>query len=48
MSKRELIQGIDKLEEEMRNSAKLLDFENAVKYRDHLKTLREKLEEKSF
>jgi excinuclease ABC subunit B len=48
MSKRELIKGIDKLEEEMRNSAKLLDFENAAKYRDHLKTLREKLEEKSF
>jgi excinuclease ABC subunit B len=48
MSKRELIKGIDKLEDEMRNSAKLLDFENAAKYRDHLKTLREKLEEKSF
>lgn len=46
MSKKELIRAIDKLEEEMHGAAKLLDFENAALYRDHLKTLREKLEEK--
>ena len=46
MSKRDLIRSIDKLEEEMHNAAKLLDFENAALYRDHLKSLREKLEEK--
>lgn len=48
MTKRDLIRAIDKLEEEMHNSAKLLDFENAAKYRDHLKLLREKLEEKTL
>ena len=48
MSKRDLIRSIDKLEEEMHNAAKLLDFENAALYRDHLKSLREKLEEKQF
>ena len=47
MTKREIIKAIDKLEEEMKDSAKLLDFENAALYRDHLKTLREKLEEKT-
>ena len=46
MSKKDLIRAIDRLEEEMHNSAKLLDFENAVKYRDQLRSLREKLEEK--
>lgn len=46
MSKKDLIRAIDRLEEEMHNSAKLLDFENAAKYRDQLKSLREKLEEK--
>ncbi len=46
MSKRDLIRAIDRMEEEMHNSAKLLDFENAAKYRDQLKSLREKLEEK--
>jgi excinuclease UvrABC helicase subunit UvrB len=30
----------------MRNSAKALDFEKAALYRDHLKSLRERLEEK--
>jgi len=47
MSKRELIKAIDRLEQEMQSSAKLLDFENAALYRDHLKSLREKLEEKN-
>ncbi|MDA0771338.1 MAG: excinuclease ABC subunit UvrB [Cyanobacteria bacterium] len=46
MSKRDLIQAIDKLEDEMKDAAKSLDFENAALYRDHLKSLREKLEEK--
>jgi excinuclease ABC subunit B len=46
LSKRELIRGIDKLEQEMHQSAKSLDFENAALYRDHLKSLRERLEEK--
>lgn len=46
LTKREIIKAIDKLEEEMHNAAKLLDFENAVLYRDKLKSLREKLEEK--
>lgn len=48
MTKREMIQAVDKFEEEMKNSAKLLDFENAALYRDHLRSLREKLEEKSI
>ena len=48
LSKRELIRGIDKLEKEMHESAKELDFENAALYRDHLKSLRERLEEKSL
>jgi excinuclease ABC subunit B len=46
LTKKEIIRGIDKLEEEMRNSAKALDFEKAALYRDHLKSLRERLEEK--
>lgn len=48
MTKREMIRAIDKLEEEMHGAAKQLDFENAALYRDNLKTLREKLEEKSL
>ncbi len=47
MTKRELIQSINKFEEEMHNSAKQLDFETAAKYRDQLKSFREKLEEKA-
>ncbi len=46
LTKKEIIRGIDKLEEEMRNSAKAFDFEKAALYRDHLKSLRERLEEK--
>lgn len=46
LTKKEIIRGIDKLEEEMKNSAKALDFEKAALYRDHLKSLRERLEEK--
>lgn len=47
MSKKDIIKAIDKIEEEMHNSAKSLDFENAALYRDQLKSLREKLEEKN-
>ncbi len=47
MSKRDIIQAISRFEEEMHGSAKDLDFENAALYRDHLKSLREKLEEKA-
>lgn len=47
MTKREIIQTINKFEEEMHNSAKQLDFETAAKYRDQLKSFREKLEEKA-
>jgi excinuclease ABC subunit B len=46
LTKKEIIRGIDKLEEEMQKSAKGLDFEKAALYRDHLKSLRERLEEK--
>lgn len=47
LTKKEIIRGIDKLEEEMQASAKGLDFEKAALYRDHLKSLRERLEEKA-
>lgn len=47
MTKREIIQAINKFEEEMHSSAKQLDFETAAKYRDQLKSFREKLEEKN-
>ncbi len=46
LTKKEIIRGIDKLEEEMKISAKSLDFEKAALYRDHLRSLRERLEEK--
>jgi excinuclease ABC subunit B len=46
MNKKDLIRAIDRLEEEMHSSAQALDFENAAKYRDKLKSLRERLEEK--
>lgn len=46
MSKKDLVRAIDKLEDEMHSSAKNLDFESAAKYRDKLKSLREKLEER--
>jgi excinuclease ABC subunit B len=46
LSKRELIRAIDKLEAQMHDSAKDLDFEKAAFYRDTLKKFRERLEEK--
>ena len=48
MSKKELIRAVDKLELEMHKSAQGLDFEKAALCRDRLKSLREKLEEKTF
>jgi excinuclease ABC subunit B len=48
MSKKELIRAVDKLETEMHKSAQELDFEKAALFRDRLKSLREKLEEKTF
>lgn len=48
MSKKELIRAVDKLESEMHKSAQELDFEKAALCRDRLKSLREKLEEKTF
>ena len=48
MSKKELIRAVDKLELEMHKSAQELDFEKAALCRDRLKSLREKLEEKTF
>lgn len=47
IKKRELIASITFLESEMHKAAADLDFELAVKIRDHLKILREKLEEKT-
>ena len=46
ISKKALIRAIDKLEAQMKDSAKNLDFEKAAEFRDQLKSLREKLEEK--
>lgn len=46
LSKKQLIKAIDKLESVMKEAAKNLDFEKAAKFRDQLKELREKLEEK--
>lgn len=48
MSKKELIRAVDKLESEMHKSAQELDFEKAALCRDRLKSLRERLEEKTF
>jgi excinuclease ABC subunit B len=48
LSKKELIRALDKLEIEMHKSAQELDFEKAALFRDRLKSLREKLEEKTF
>ncbi len=48
MSKKELVRAVDKLESEMHKSAQELDFEKAALCRDRLKSLREKLEEKTF
>jgi len=48
MYKKELIRAVDKLELEMHKSAQELDFEKAALCRDRLKSLREKLEEKTF
>lgn len=46
VSKKQLVRAIDKLEIEMKDAAKNLDFEQAAEFRDQLKLLREKLEEK--
>ncbi len=46
VSKKQLVRAIDKLESEMKDAAKNLDFEQAAEFRDQLKLLREKLEEK--
>ncbi|NQY79560.1 MAG: excinuclease ABC subunit UvrB [Candidatus Caenarcaniphilales bacterium] len=46
VSKKQLVRAIDKLEGEMKDAAKNLDFEQAAEFRDQLKLLREKLEEK--
>jgi len=46
LSKKQLIRAIDKLEVQMKDSAKNLDFEKAAEFRDQLKLLREQLEEK--
>jgi excinuclease ABC subunit B len=48
LSKKELIRALDKLEIEMHKSAQELDFEKAALCRDRLKSLRERLEEKTF
>jgi excinuclease ABC subunit B len=48
MNKRELIGSIGFLEAEMHQAATDLDFETAATIRDHLKTLRERLEEKAL
>ena len=45
LSKKQLIRAIDKLELQMKDSAKNLDFEKAAEFRDQLKLLREELEE---
>ena len=46
LSKKQLVRTIDQLQEEMKSAAKNLDFEKAAEFRDQLKMLREKLEEK--
>ena len=46
VSKKHLVRAIDKLEGEMKDAAKNLDFEQAAEFRDQLKLLRERLEEK--